>query len=103
VQNFLGPFTLSLLLAETLNTNGPSRIINVSSGTASWSTGIDLGNLNAEKSFHRWWAYCDTKLMMTTISLEMSRRFADRGFKNLTVTVGHPGVRQSPSFKKSNF
>jgi hypothetical protein len=41
--------------------------------------------------------------MMTTISLEMSRRFADRGFKNLTVTVGHPGVRQSPSFKKSNF
>lgn len=86
--NHLAPFLLTNLLLDGLRANAPSRIVNVSSRAHTRST-LDFDDLNAEKSFDGWQAYCRSKLCNVLFTQELARRLEGSG---LTVNALHPGM-----------
>ncbi len=86
--NHLAPFLLTNLLLPTLKTSAPARVITVSS-VAHGSARPDLDNLNAEKSFHGWGAYCVSKLGNLLFTFELARRLDGSG---VTANALHPGT-----------
>jgi len=76
--NHLAPFLLTLLLMETLQASAPSRIINVSS-SAHLEGRIELDNLQAERNYHLWSQYCNTKLMNVVFTNALGRRLQGTG------------------------
>ena len=59
--NHLAPFLLTNLLLDLLQASAPARIVNVSSGVHS-SGQIDFADLQMERRFDGWQAYCNSKL-----------------------------------------
>jgi NAD(P)-dependent dehydrogenase (short-subunit alcohol dehydrogenase family) len=86
--NHLAVFLLTNLLLDLLKKTTPSRIITVSS-VAHGSARLDLENLNAEKKFHGWGAYCVSKLGTLLFTFELARRMKDTG---VTANALHPGA-----------
>jgi NAD(P)-dependent dehydrogenase (short-subunit alcohol dehydrogenase family) len=89
--NFLGPFALTgLLMPSLLCTNSP-RVTTVSSGAANMGMKkINFDDLQSEKSYGPWKAYCQSKLADLMFSLELARRCASAGIKLLS-NAAHPG------------
>jgi len=87
--NHLAPFLLTNLLLDVLKKSAPSRIINV--GSAAHRMGkIDFEDLQREKKKGRpMGLYGSSKLAMTLVSYELSRRLED---SDVTVNVLHPGL-----------
>ena len=86
--NHLAPFLLTNLLLSALKASAPARVVTVSSvahGSARW----DWENLNAEKKFHSWGAYCISKLGNLLFTFALSRRLEGSG---VTANALHPGV-----------
>ncbi len=86
--NHLAPFLLTNLLLERLTTNGPSRVVNVSSGAQSMGR-IDFDDLQGARRYNGQRAYNQSKLANVLFTYELARRIEGTG---VTANVLHPGV-----------
>ena len=86
--NHLAPFLLTVLLLDRLRESAPARIVNVSSGVHA-SGRIDLDDLQMERRFDGWQAYCNSKLANALFTCELARRV---DAAELTANFLHPGV-----------
>ena len=73
--NHLAPFLLTNLLLDRLRENAPARIVNVSSGVHG-SGRIDLDDLQMERRFDGWAAYCNSEVAGVTGAYFVDRRRA---------------------------
>lgn len=92
----LAPFLLSNLLLPLLKASAPARVITVSS-VVHGSARVDLDNLNAEKRFHGWGAYCLSKLGNLLFTFELARRLKGSG---VTANALHPGTVNTKMLEK---
>lgn len=95
--NHLAHFMLTILLLDLLKRSAPSRIITVSS-SAHGSARLDLDNLNAEKKFHGWGAYCISKLANLLFTFALARRLSGTG---VTANALHPGTINTKMLQKA--
>jgi NAD(P)-dependent dehydrogenase (short-subunit alcohol dehydrogenase family) len=93
-SNHLGHFVLTASLFPKLAPN--ARIINVSSlayQISSGPGGLDIDNLNGEKSYGPWKSYGQSKLANILFTQELQRRIdASGNSKSIVVTALHPGA-----------
>jgi NAD(P)-dependent dehydrogenase (short-subunit alcohol dehydrogenase family) len=88
--NHLGHFKLTLELLDVLAKNGPSRVITLTSDTYTMGS-FDLSKARGEK-FHRWWAYCNSKLMNLLCIQGLHRKFEAAGLLDrVKFFAVHPG------------
>jgi NAD(P)-dependent dehydrogenase (short-subunit alcohol dehydrogenase family) len=85
--NHLAYFLLTHLLLDTLRASALARIINVASD-AHQRAALDFDNLQGERSYGGWRAYCRSKLANLLFTYELDRRIRGTG---LTVNAVHPG------------
>ena len=87
--NHLAPFLLTNLLLDNLKKSAPSRVINV--GSAAHRMGkIDFEDLQRKNRKGRFFRlYGSSKLAMTLVSYELSRKLEG---SHVTVNVVHPGL-----------
>lgn len=86
--NHLAPFLLTELLLDTLKASAPARIINVSSLAHAYGK-IDFDDLQGQKRYSGWRAYCQSKLAMNLFTYELANRLKGT---NVTVNALHPGA-----------
>lgn len=86
--NHLAPFLLTNLLLDKLRASAPARIVNVSSG-AHASGRINPADLQMERGFDGWEAYCNSKLANALFTCELTRRLDP---ELVTANFLHPGV-----------
>ncbi len=94
--NHLAPFLLTNLLLPLVKASAPARVITVSS-VAHGSARLDFDNLNAEKAFHGWGAYCISKLGNLLFTFELARRLAG---SSVTANALHPGTIDTNMLQK---
>ncbi len=87
--NHLAPFLLTQELLPLLKAGTPARIVNVSSEAHRALGVIDWDNLQGEKSYRGFRAYCLSKLANVLFTQELDRRLAGTG---VTANAVHPGV-----------
>ena len=83
--NHLGPFALTNLLLPRIS----DRVVTVSSLAHRYGR-IDFQNLNAERRYGRWTAYCQSKLANLLFTLELQRRLELSG-SAASAHAAHPG------------
>jgi NAD(P)-dependent dehydrogenase (short-subunit alcohol dehydrogenase family) len=93
--NYLAPFLLTHLLLDKLKASEPARIINVSSA-AHTSGRIKLDDLNRERDYSGWQAYCQSKLALNLFTFELARRLEGGG---VTANCVHPGTVATDLFR----
>ena len=93
--NHLSYFLLTNLLLDRVPSGG--RIVNVSSD-AHRPARVDFDNLQLERRYTAFGAYCLTKLMNLLFTFELARRIQPRG---ITANAAHPGPVAS-NFGRSN-
>jgi retinol dehydrogenase 12 len=86
--NHLAPFLLTNLLLEHLRASSPARVVTTSSG-AHFSAVLDIEDLNAERRWSAWSAYCNSKLANVLFTRALARRLGD---SEVTANCLHPGV-----------
>jgi len=92
-SNHLGHFLLTNKLMPKLADD--ATVINVSSEAHKFaSKGLELDNLNGEKSYGPWSSYGQSKLANILFSKELQER-ADKAGRKLTVLSLHPGAVQT--------
>src|SRR5882762_5640198 len=93
--NFLGPFALTLLLLPALERSSAPRVVNVSSAAANMGMRkINFDDLQWEKSYAPWKAYCQSKLANLLFMLELGRRSAEESIPLLS-NASHPGYART--------
>jgi retinol dehydrogenase 12 len=85
--NHLGYFWLTHVLLDTLKASAPARIVNVASN-AHWSGRINFKDIQGQRSYRGWRAYCQSKLANVLFTYELAPRLAGTG---VTANVLHPG------------
>jgi NAD(P)-dependent dehydrogenase (short-subunit alcohol dehydrogenase family) len=75
------------LLLDTLQASAPARVVNVAS-EAHRKARLDFDDLQGEKSYRGWRAYCRSKLANILFTYELARRLAGTG---ITCNALHPG------------
>ena len=93
--NHLSYFLLTKLLLDRIPSGG--RIVNVSSD-AHKPARVDFDDLQLERRYTAFGAYCLSKLMNLLFTFELARRTKDRG---ITANAAHPGPVAS-NFGRSN-
>lgn len=87
--NYLGHFALTLRLLPRLLAATAPRVVTVSS-LAHRTGRIDFNDLQAERHYRPWVAYCQSKLATLMFALELDRRARAAGWK-LASNAAHPG------------
>ena len=87
--NHLGHFALTGLLLDHLLATPNSRVVTVSSNAHKVGR-IQFDNLDAEKSYSQWGAYCQSKLANLLFAYELQRRL-DESDANTISVAAHPG------------
>jgi NAD(P)-dependent dehydrogenase (short-subunit alcohol dehydrogenase family) len=88
--NHLGPFLLTNLLLDRMTESAPSRIVNVASTAHNAARkGIPFDDLQSTHGYRGMHVYGQSKLANILFTLELSRRFADKG---VTANSLHPGT-----------
>ena len=85
--NHLSYFALTNLLLDVLGSKKPGRVINVAS-SAHFGAKIDMGDLQMEKGYKGWTAYCNSKLMNILFTYEAHNKYKD---KDISFNCLHPG------------
>lgn len=85
--NHLNYFLLTNLLLNKILTSEYARIVNVASG-AHYRGEIHFGNINLDKGYNGWKAYCQSKLANVLFTYELARRL---GSTKVTVNALTPG------------
>ncbi|MEO7718323.1 MAG: oxidoreductase [Capsulimonas sp.] len=89
--NFLGPFALTGLILPALLRAPSPRVTTVSSGAANMGMKkINFDDLQWERSYSPWTAYCQSKLADLLFTRELSRRYSTSRSKLLS-NAAHPG------------
>jgi NAD(P)-dependent dehydrogenase (short-subunit alcohol dehydrogenase family) len=84
--NYLAPFLLTHLLEPLLVASAPARIVNVSSAG---QAPIDFGDVMLERSYSGVQAYCQSKLALVMLTLDVAEKLRDHG---VTANCLHPGT-----------
>jgi len=93
--NFFGPFALTVLLLPALQRATSPRVTTVSSGAANMGLKkINFDDLQWEKSYAPWKAYCQSKLANLLFMLELGRRSAAESIPLLS-NASHPGYART--------
>jgi NAD(P)-dependent dehydrogenase (short-subunit alcohol dehydrogenase family) len=93
--NFLGPFALTMALLPPLMRAQSPRVTTVSSGAANMGLKrINFDDLQWERSYGPWRAYCQSKLADLMFALELGRRSASAGIP-LVSNAAHPGYART--------
>src|ERR1700722_11024493 len=88
--NHLGPFLLTNLLLDRMTASAPSRVVNVASTAHNAARkGMPFDDLQNTHRYRGMRVYGQSKLANILFTLELSRRFADKG---LTANSLHPGT-----------
>ena len=91
-SNHLGHFVLTAALFPYLSRTG-AKVINVSSEAFNFAPlGLDIDNLNGEKSYGAWSSYGLSKLANILFTQELQRKAEAADDKWLTTVSLHPGV-----------
>lgn len=88
--NYLGHFTMTILLLPCMNTEADARIIAVSS-LAHKRTYLRFDDLQMKRHYNPMTCYNHSKLAVLTFALELSRRLQESG-SSIKVVPVHPGV-----------
>ncbi|XP_078136617.1 retinol dehydrogenase 12 [Sander vitreus] len=89
--NHLGHFLLTYLLLDLIKRSAPSRIVVVASVAHTW-TGLQLDDINSERSYDTMKAYGQSKLANVLFARFLAKRLQGTG---VSVFSLHPGVVQS--------
>ena len=93
--NYLGPFALTGLLLPVLRCSPSPRITTVSSGAANMGLRrINFEDLQWEKLYAPWKAYCQSKLADLLMVVELTRR-ASASSVTVLSTAAHPGYART--------
>ena len=93
--NFLGPFALTMSLMPALMRAPSPKVTTVSSGAANMGLKkINFGDLQWERSYGPWTAYCQSKLADLMFALELGRRSASASLP-LVSNAAHPGYART--------
>lgn len=95
----LAPFLLTNLLLELLKNSPSGRIVTVSS-SAHGSAVVDFENLQGEKQFDGWQAYCLAKLGNLFMAFELANRLQDT---QVTSNALHPGTIDTKLYRSTGF
>jgi len=95
--NHLAPFLLTGLILNRLKAQAPSRIITTASGAHHGAT-IPFDDLDADKSYHGFARYKQTKLANILFTRELARRLEGSG---TVCSCFHPGLVAS-GFNRNN-
>lgn len=87
--NHLGHFALTAQLIGEMDGRADARVVTVSSG-AHRGGRIDFDDLNWDKRYSRWRAYCRSKLANLLFALELGRRLRAAG-SPIKSLGAHPG------------
>ncbi|MFO0554227.1 MAG: oxidoreductase [Polyangiaceae bacterium] len=87
--NHLGHFALTARLLPMLRAASAARVVTVSS-TTHWFGKIRFDDLMGERRYDRWSAYAQSKLANLLFTLELARRFEQRG-ERIIAAAAHPG------------
>ena len=92
-SNHLGHFALTAELFPYFSRDG-TKVINVSSSASNipGPKGLDMDNLNSEKSYTAWGTYGNTKLTNVLFTNELQKKANNAGLDWLTTVSLHPGV-----------
>ena len=93
--NHLAPFLLTNLLLDRLKACAPARIVTVAS-SAHRRTPLDFDNLQHERDYSPWGAYCRSKLANVYFTYELARRLEGTG---VTANCLHPGLVSTHLFR----
>jgi NAD(P)-dependent dehydrogenase (short-subunit alcohol dehydrogenase family) len=85
--NHLAYFLLTLSLLDLLKASAPARVVNVSSRAHEGAT-LDFDDLQGERRYGGWRAYCRSKLANLLFTYELARQLAETG---VTANALHPG------------
>jgi NAD(P)-dependent dehydrogenase (short-subunit alcohol dehydrogenase family) len=96
--NHLAPFLLTALLLERIQASAPARIVTTSSD-AHKGAHIPFDDLNAERTYHGFGRYRQTKLANIMFTSELARRLG--GSSHVTANCFHPGL-VSTGFNRNN-
>ncbi len=91
--NYLGHFALTLRLLPRLLAAPAPRVVTVSS-LAHRSGRIHFDDLQLERSYTPWKAYCQSKLATLMFALELERRARAQGWE-LMSNAAHPGFART--------
>lgn len=97
--NHMGHFLLTHLLLDLLKKSAPSRIVIVSSMAHRWGK-LKKDDLNSEKTYKAFPAYCQSKLANLLFMRELVRRLEGSG---VTVNAAHPGAVRTEISRDSSF
>jgi NAD(P)-dependent dehydrogenase (short-subunit alcohol dehydrogenase family) len=91
--NHVGPFYLTALLLDHLKDSAPARIVNVSSFAHHAAlTGMAWDDLQSERRYTPFAAYCRSKLANLLFTRELANRLAGT---SVTANALHPGAVRS--------
>lgn len=93
--NFLGHFALTGLLLPTLMRAPSARVTTVSSIAAKMGLKrINFDDLQWQRSYDPWTAYCQSKLADLMFALELSRHCSEKNIPLLS-NAAHPGIART--------
>jgi NAD(P)-dependent dehydrogenase (short-subunit alcohol dehydrogenase family) len=92
--NHVGPFLLTQLLLGMLERSGPARVVNVASDAhRRVKRGLDFDDLNLERRYDGWYAYCASKLANVYFTRELARRLQGRAVAANSLHPGYVSTR----------
>lgn len=90
--NVFSPLLLTELLLDVLAKSPSGRIINTSSATHKIAKKPDFSDLQLEKNYTSSGAYALSKLYTIWLTRRLAAQLKERGIKNVTANVLHPGA-----------
>lgn len=92
--NHLGHFALTARLLPALLTTPGARVASMSS-MGHWGGRLAMDDLMFDRrGYHRWQAYCQSKLANLLFTTELQRRLAEAGAQAIALAA-HPGVART--------